>query len=80
MPLFGLINAWISPPGVCGAGLRGSVGSGVELKSGGGGDGPLPHVTPNSLTFFPLTWGFWVAVGDLGGGMNAEVKNEESDE
>lgn len=36
MPLFGLINAWISPPGVCGAGLRGSVGSGVELEFEGG--------------------------------------------
>ncbi len=36
MPLFGMINAWISPPGVCGVGLRGSVGSGVELKSEGG--------------------------------------------
>lgn len=79
MPLFGLINAWISPPGVCGAGLRGSVGSGVELKFEGGETVPCLTL-PQTLSFFPLTWGFWVAVGDLGGGMNAEVKNGESHE
>lgn len=79
MPLFGLINAWISPPGVCGAGLRGSVGSGVELEFEGGKRSLASRCLKLSH-FFPLTWGFWVAVGDLGGGMNAEVKNGESDE
>ncbi len=51
MPLFGLINAWISPPGVCGAGLRGSVGSGVELEFEGE-NGPLPHVASTLSLFF----------------------------
>lgn len=50
MPLFGLINAWISPPGVCGAGLRGSVGSGVELEFEGE---TVPCLTlPQTLSLF----------------------------
>lgn len=79
MPLFGLINAWISPPGVCGAGMRGSVGSGVELKLRR--REMLPYLTlPQTLSLFSTHMGFLGCCWGLGRGMNAEVKNGESDE
>lgn len=63
MPLFGLINAWISPPGgcVCVGRVWGvsEFRDRTEVLRGGQ---RLPHVAPNSLTFLG------VVVGDLGRG------------
>lgn len=74
------INAWISPPGVCGAGMRGSVGSGVELKFEAGGNGPFTSRCPKLSHFFSTHMGFLGCCWGLGRGYECWIKNGESDE